>query len=158
MRQGRPSTVTEQYFNSEAGNHYNYFRDYSPDIGRYVESDPIGLKVGINTYAYVYDNPLGFVDPYGLKGVCFPGMKCWSDKMPPLPQPKDPTPGSPGKPNFDPQGGECSQQPILENCIECCTYRNRYDPKNISPCIINSCTDPRGITQNTCPVPRSGNG
>jgi len=33
--------------------HYNYFRDYDPSIGRYVESDPLGVQVGINTYLYV---------------------------------------------------------------------------------------------------------
>lgn len=46
---------------------YNYFRDYDPGIGRYIESDPIGLRGGVNSYAYGVSSPLGVVDPYGLK-------------------------------------------------------------------------------------------
>ena len=46
--------------------HYNYFRDYDPGIGRYVESDPIGLLLGgINTCVYTYNNPLKYLDPKG---------------------------------------------------------------------------------------------
>lgn len=44
---------------------YNYFRDYDPSIGRYIESDPIGLAGGVNTYGYAYQNPITHYDPDG---------------------------------------------------------------------------------------------
>jgi RHS repeat-associated protein len=54
-----------QYFDQESGLHYNYFRDYDPSTGRYIESDPIGLRGGLSTYGYTLQNPLRHTDPTG---------------------------------------------------------------------------------------------
>ena len=55
-----------QYYDKETLTHYNYFRDYNPKTGRYIESDPIGLAGGINTYGYTRGNPIRRSDRFGL--------------------------------------------------------------------------------------------
>jgi len=67
-----PSLVAEdlrlpgQETDPETGLYHNGFRDYAPGIGRYVQSDPVGLAAGTNRYAYAGGNPAGEIDPSGL--------------------------------------------------------------------------------------------
>lgn len=66
------STITNslrfpgQYYDEETGFHHNYFRDYDPELGRYLQSDPVGLKGGINQYVYALNSPRVYIDPNGL--------------------------------------------------------------------------------------------
>ena len=55
-----------QYADQETNLAYNVNRDYDPSIGRYIQSDPIGLLGGVNTYTYVLNNQLRYIDPLGL--------------------------------------------------------------------------------------------
>jgi RHS repeat-associated protein len=55
------------YYNQETGLFYNYYRDYDPQTGRYIESDRLGLFGGsYSTYSYTNDNPIMYIDPWGL--------------------------------------------------------------------------------------------
>jgi RHS repeat-associated protein len=67
-----PLRFQGQYYDAETGLHYNRHRYYSPETGRYITVDPIGLAGGLNNYQYVV-NPTGWIDPLGLsqcKGDC----------------------------------------------------------------------------------------
>jgi RHS repeat-associated protein len=63
--QQQPLRFQGQYYDHETGLHYNRFRYYDPDIGRFISQDPIGLMGGINNYQYA-PNPMGWIDPLGL--------------------------------------------------------------------------------------------
>ena len=65
-----------QLYDKETNLHYNGYRDYDSQSGRYTQSDPIGLNGGLNTYGYVGANPLAFIDPFGLElvSVRLPGL------------------------------------------------------------------------------------
>lgn len=127
-----------QVGDAESGLFYNYYRDYDPATGRYVESDPIGLGGGINTYAYVLNNPVMHVDPFGLK--CGTG---WSDKI-------------------------VSDSPFGIDISDCCqAHDDCYDdcfnspPKSICDqrfrtCIYQKCAGKSGIDLWTCHLVAEG--
>ena len=50
--------------------YYNLYRWYVPGWGRYSQSDPIGLRGGVNLFGYANGNSLRFVDPLGLRPCC----------------------------------------------------------------------------------------
>jgi len=62
-----------QYEDEESGLYYNYHRYYDPSAGRYISSDPMGLKAGMNTFAYVTNDPVNNIDPLGLLLFAFDG-------------------------------------------------------------------------------------
>lgn len=76
-----------QYSDAESGLAYNYFRDYEPGTGRYVESDPIGLKGGISIYSYVSSQPLVEIDPTGESAAAAVGGFIAGDVA--IPEPTD---------------------------------------------------------------------
>lgn len=70
-----------QRFDKASGLSYNYFRNYDSSVGRYLESDPVGLNGGINTYSYAYGDPLGGADPRGTQVM--PPLFFWPPPPPP---------------------------------------------------------------------------
>jgi len=116
-----------QYYDAESGLVHNINRDYVPSLGRYLQTDPMGLGAGLSTYSYVAGNPLGSVDPLGLVGGA-PGQAVPAPDPAPVPRPA-PSPGIgpvPGgqpanDPEFDPDEGlgigtivqACASNPIV---------------------------------------------
>ncbi|EED8424912.1 RHS repeat protein [Salmonella enterica subsp. enterica serovar Losangeles] len=73
-----PLRFQGQYEDEESGLFYNLNRYYQPELGRYITQDPLGLEGGLNSYLYVENNPVSYLDPTGLKGL--PGF----DSRPPV--------------------------------------------------------------------------
>lgn len=117
-----------QYYDSETGLHHNGARNYDPTSGRYVQSDPIGLVGGVNTYAYAGANPIGAVDPSGLS----PDQACY-------PQTLSCPPSEPiGSPEWRPYWGKGGQ--TLFHCGGTVYLENSSPLPNgpINECVYNS--------------------
>jgi RHS repeat-associated protein len=90
-----------QEFDIDTGLYYNGYRNYVPGLGRYLESDPLGLAGGMNTYVYAGANPVNSVDPFGLREdliFAVPGSDQWNSFYTAPPEPNVFTVGAHGNP------------------------------------------------------------
>ena len=62
---GNPYLFTGRRYDPESGNYYYRARIYSPELGRFLQTDPLGYVDGLNLYAYVGNNPVSWIDPLG---------------------------------------------------------------------------------------------
>ncbi len=60
-----------QYHDRSTDLYYNQYRFYRPDLGRYMNPDPIGIRGGLNLYSYAGQNPINYTDPWGLERYKF---------------------------------------------------------------------------------------
>ena len=122
LRRASNVILPGQYYDLETGLNYNYYRDYDPTSGRYVESDPIGLRGGVNTYAFVSDAPIIEEDANGLEAVSY------LLQHPPGPPSELPAPELPS----DAKKYYCA---FINLCHgnRACAFRKIYDLRHFSP-------------------------
>jgi RHS repeat-associated protein len=146
--------VPGQYFDEETNNYYNYFRDYDPTTGRYIQSDPIGLAGGLNTYVYALQNPTKNIDPDGLNTIVIPrpfipALPRFTPKPKPRPQPK-PVPDS--------DYGDSDKDHCIRLYVLC--KQRTWSPKGGWKCdkCLNYCTSNGYWPFDKCPAPDADSG
>jgi RHS repeat-associated protein len=75
----QPLRFAGQYADESTGLHYNTFRYYDPEVGRFISQDPIGLMGGENLYRYA-PNPTGWIDPWGWCGWSTARKNFWKNE------------------------------------------------------------------------------
>jgi RHS repeat-associated protein len=129
-----PLRLPGQYYDKETNLHYNYFRDYDPNIGIYKQSDPIGLAAGPNTYLYVRATPLRYVDPLGLAG-CGPDDS-WQNYI---------IPNNPAGFPFEP----CCD--THDRCYDNCKGPDKLGcDMHFCGCVFDTCKKYAGYVQTAC--------
>lgn len=122
---GRYFRYPGQYFDGESGLHYNWWRYYEPETGRYTREDPLGFWGGqANFYSYAQSNPIYAIDPEGLVSIF--------EYLPKYPDGYDnrryPKPAWPIEPPYCP----FFQIAVWTNCtLECAESGSRFEK---SPC------------------------
>ncbi|MBV7266265.1 RHS repeat domain-containing protein [Erythrobacter ani] len=74
---------TGQTWLPEAGLNYYKARMYSPTLGRFLQTDPVGYADGMNIYNYVESDPVNFIDPTGMTGCPGGTLPTWTNVSPP---------------------------------------------------------------------------
>ena len=152
-----PLRLPGQYFDRETNLAYNFFRDYDPGLGRYIQSDIVGLKGGTNTYSYALQNPIQYVDILGLDvNFCyysgFPthigfGIVGEDAKTQGFYPRRHRSPRGPGIVKPDPNPGdeprECKTvvaTPEQDTCMLACRERRKSNPGTYNG-VTRQCTD-----------------
>jgi len=149
------STITNnlrfpgQYFDAETGLNYNYYRDYNAALDRYIETDPLGLRSGINLYLYAGANSIRFTDPRGLLlvGPRTPGAPiCMNCAQPPGLPPSSPNQCKPCKLDAG-EFAECVMREYAQAQDETwyCSFLCRLAVSSRNPALIAGCAGCLGV-------------